>query len=93
MSTNISTTVLGKEVDLFEYGDPHVAAVLIKLFLRDLPEPLLTFQAYSKIVGIRSELHVVKLTVTVSSFTRQLSLFLFTCLVQLMTTPDNYCMS
>ena len=29
-----------------EFQDPHLAAVLIKLFLRELPEPLLTFAAY-----------------------------------------------
>ena len=47
--------VSGEEVDMFECADPHIAAVLIKMFLRELPEPLLTFSAYSNVVGIAGE--------------------------------------
>ncbi len=43
----------GETVELTELGDCHLPAVLIKLFLRELPEPLLTFQAYTSIVEIR----------------------------------------
>ncbi len=46
----------GEMVKLAELGDCHLPAVLIKLFLRELPEPLLTFKAYSSIVEIRGEL-------------------------------------
>lgn len=42
-------------MDLFESADPHMAAVLIKMFLRELPEPLLTFEAYSKVMGFGSK--------------------------------------
>lgn len=32
----------------------HVPAVILKTFLRELPQPLLTFQAYEQILGITS---------------------------------------
>ena len=44
----------GHEVDLESHGDPHLAAVLIKLFLRELPEPLLTFDLYDPILQLKS---------------------------------------
>lgn len=37
-----------------DYGDVHVPAVILKTFLRELPQPLLTFQAYEQILGITS---------------------------------------
>ena len=40
---------------MHENGDPNMAAVLIKMFLRELPEPLLTFNSYKTVVGIRGE--------------------------------------
>jgi len=46
----------GEMVDFSDYGDCHLPAVLIKLFLRELPEPLLTYQSYTDIVNIRGEL-------------------------------------
>ena len=46
----------GDKVDLSELGDCHLSAVLMKLFLRELPEPLLTFRAYASIVEIRGKL-------------------------------------
>ncbi len=45
----------GEEVDMAENADPHMAAVLIKMFLRELPEPLLTFDSYKTVMGIRGE--------------------------------------
>ena len=44
---------LGDKVEFREYSDVHLAAVLIKLFLRELPEPLLTFEAYDTITELR----------------------------------------
>ena len=38
-------------------GDVHLAAVLIKLFFRELPEPVLTFDTYNtitKLKGVRA---------------------------------------
>lgn len=37
-----------------DYGDIHVPAVILKTFLRELPQPLLTFEAYEQILGITS---------------------------------------
>nr|XP_048300920.1 rho GTPase-activating protein 8 isoform X2 [Myodes glareolus] len=44
----------GKPVNFDDYGDMHVPAVILKTFLRELPQPLLTFQAYEQILGITS---------------------------------------
>ena len=47
-----------------EYSDVHLAAVLIKLFLRELPEPLLTFKAYDTITELRGRSIIVSVQVS-----------------------------
>ncbi|XP_060759083.1 rho GTPase-activating protein 8-like isoform X2 [Neoarius graeffei] len=39
----------GKPVNFEQYDDVHVPAVILKTFLRELPEPLLTFTLYNQI--------------------------------------------
>jgi hypothetical protein len=39
---------LGLDVDLSTCEDPHVVSGLLKLYLREMPEPLLTFAAYEQ---------------------------------------------
>lgn len=43
--------VLGGIVNFREMEDVHLAAVILKTFLRELPEPLLTYQLYNDIVN------------------------------------------
>ncbi|XP_070710091.1 rho GTPase-activating protein 8-like [Pempheris klunzingeri] len=43
---------LGKPVNFDKYGDVHVPAVILKTFLRELPEPLLTFRVYNQVQDI-----------------------------------------
>lgn len=42
----------GEEVNFAEIGDVHVAAVILKTFLRDLPAPILTFDLYNPLVRL-----------------------------------------
>ncbi|XP_062862769.1 rho GTPase-activating protein 8-like [Trichomycterus rosablanca] len=42
----------GKVVNFEQYSDVHVPAVILKTFLRELPEPLLTFSLYDQIQNI-----------------------------------------
>lgn len=52
---------LGKPVNFDEYADVHVPAVILKTFLRELPEPLLTFRVYSQVqdlLNVESSLRV-----------------------------------
>jgi len=42
----------GETVDFAVYNDVHVPAVILKTFLRELPEPLLTFELYNHIVSL-----------------------------------------
>ncbi|XP_057342277.1 rho GTPase-activating protein 8 [Manis pentadactyla] len=44
----------GKPVNFDDYGDIHIPAVILKAFLRELPQPLLTFRAYEHILSITS---------------------------------------
>uniref|UniRef100_A0A667XJK0 Rho GTPase-activating protein 1-like n=1 Tax=Myripristis murdjan TaxID=586833 RepID=A0A667XJK0_9TELE len=44
----------GETVNFTEMEDVHLAAVILKTFLRELPEPLLTFQLYNDIVNFSS---------------------------------------
>ncbi|XP_054939256.1 rho GTPase-activating protein 1 isoform X2 [Physeter macrocephalus] len=41
----------GLPVDFDQYNELHLPAVILKTFLRELPEPLLTFDLYSHVVG------------------------------------------
>lgn len=43
---------LGEDVEFEPEDDSHVAAVLLKKFLRELPEPLLTFELYDDFMRI-----------------------------------------
>lgn len=45
---------MGNTVDFRKYEDVHLAAVILKMFLRELPEPLLTFALYDDIVKFNS---------------------------------------
>ncbi|XP_069573317.1 rho GTPase-activating protein 1 [Brachyistius frenatus] len=44
----------GASVNFREIEDVHLAAVILKTFLRELPEPLLTYQLYNDIVNFAS---------------------------------------
>ncbi|KAG7502016.1 rho GTPase-activating protein 1 [Solea senegalensis] len=44
----------GAVVNFREIEDVHLAAVILKTFLRELPEPLLTYQLYNDIVNFNS---------------------------------------
>lgn len=44
----------GKEVDFASLGDVHVPAAVLKSFLRQLPEPLLTFDLYDHLVRVQT---------------------------------------
>ncbi len=37
------------------FGDPNLPATLIKTFLRDLSEPLLTYENYDAILSVHSK--------------------------------------
>eukprot|EP01103_Thecamoeba_quadrilineata_P008670 TRINITY_DN18400_c0_g1_i1.p1 TRINITY_DN18400_c0_g1~~TRINITY_DN18400_c0_g1_i1.p1 ORF type:complete len:391 (-),score=56.03 TRINITY_DN18400_c0_g1_i1:123-1295(-) len=41
-----------KKVDLTKYKEPHTVASLLKLYLRELPEPLLTFEMYNSYLRV-----------------------------------------
>lgn len=43
--------VTGETVHFSEIEDVHLAAVILKTFLRELPEPLLTYKLYNDIVN------------------------------------------
>uniref|UniRef100_A0A3Q3FKV7 Rho GTPase activating protein 8 n=2 Tax=Labrus bergylta TaxID=56723 RepID=A0A3Q3FKV7_9LABR len=45
---------LGKPVNFDEFSDVHVPAVILKTFLRELPEPLLTFRVYNQVLELLS---------------------------------------
>jgi len=47
----IFLNLLALDVDLSRCGDAHVAAGLLKLYLRELPEPLLTFDLYDRFIA------------------------------------------
>ncbi len=46
----------GEPVDF--KGDVHLAAVLLKTFLRELEEPLLTYELYDDIMQFQSKTHL-----------------------------------
>ena len=49
----------GRQVNFASLGDVHLPAALLKSFLRQLPEPLLTYDLYDHIVRVQSKLSVM----------------------------------
>lgn len=49
---SLSASRVGESVNFREMEDVHLAAVILKTFLRELPEPLLTYQLYNDIINI-----------------------------------------
>lgn len=47
--------VSGKPVCFEDYGDIHVPAVILKTFLRELEEPILTFELYDEIMTFQGK--------------------------------------
>ena len=45
--------VAGKPVDFYKLGDVHIPAAILKSFLRQLPEPILTYDLYDHIVHVQ----------------------------------------
>ena len=45
----------GEPVDLSTYSDPHLAAGVLKKFLRELQEPLMTFDLFEPITRLHCE--------------------------------------
>lgn len=45
----------GRPVDFDQYQDVHLPAVILKTFLRELPEPLLTFRVYTQVQELLGE--------------------------------------
>jgi len=50
LKTNVDK---GNAVDLASVNDPHAVAGLLKMFLRELPEPLCTFELHEKFLEIQ----------------------------------------
>lgn len=65
----------GQTVDF--HGDVHLAAVLLKKFLRELEEPLMTFDLYDEITQFQSKL------ISTCPNTKDVFIYLFVCLMML----------
>ena len=50
----------GWKLDFSEVADPHVVPGLLKLFLREMPEPLLTFTLYRRFINCNSKADALK---------------------------------
>lgn len=44
----------GKSVDIKECNDPHTVANLLKLYLRELPEPIFTYDLYRPLIQVQA---------------------------------------
>jgi len=45
--------VAGAEVNFAELGNVHIPAAMLKSFLRQLPEPLLTYELHDHIIHVQ----------------------------------------
>ena len=61
----------GEEI-VFEDGDVHIAAVILKTFLRELGEPLLTFDLYDTVVRFEVR-ELPRLRLPISQFSDSLA--------------------
>ncbi|KAF3822043.1 hypothetical protein GH733_007417 [Mirounga leonina] len=86
---------MGLPVDFDQYNDLHLPAVILKTFLRELPEPLLTFDLYPHVVGflnidesqrVEATLQVLR---TLPEESYQVLRFLIAFLVQISAHSDQ----
>jgi len=49
--------VAGIEVNFAELNNVHIPAAMLKSFLRQLPEPLLTYELYDHIIHVQCMYH------------------------------------
>ena len=47
----------GEKIDFSQYDDENIITGVIKLYLRELPIPLITFDAYKSIIKATGENH------------------------------------
>ena len=50
---NLFCVYAGAAVDFDHFGDVHIPAAILKSFLRQLPEPLLTYDLYDHIIHVQ----------------------------------------
>lgn len=50
--TNLHLTIKTGHVNFAGILDPHTVVAILKAYLRELPEPLLTFKAYNKLYAL-----------------------------------------
>jgi len=53
MMVSVVVTVAGVEVNFVELGNVHIPAAMLKSFLRQLPEPLLTYELHDHIIHVQ----------------------------------------
>jgi hypothetical protein len=53
---------LGQPVDFRKYGDVHLATSVLKTFLRDLNEPLMTYRLYPELLGLSGSEYMIILS-------------------------------
>ena len=56
----------GENVE-FSLHDVHIAAVLLKTFLRELPEPLLTFEQFESILHFTGNKYIILYWINMSN--------------------------
>ena len=85
--------IVGKHVNFELYGGVHVAAVILKTFLREMPEPIMTFELYDYTVRIPGERHLTNLTRRTTSpvyINAHESMIYATTVYYLATTQNTY---
>uniref|UniRef100_A0A8C6ZH86 Rho GTPase activating protein 1 n=1 Tax=Nothoprocta perdicaria TaxID=30464 RepID=A0A8C6ZH86_NOTPE len=86
---------MGLPVDFQQYEGVHLPAVILKTFLRELPEPLLTFDLYSHVVSFQTVEEVNRVDVvrkilqTLPEENYQVLRFLTAFLVQVSANSDQ----
>lgn len=53
---SLDSFISGEAIDFHKQNNPHLAAVLLKTFLRELAEPVMTFALYSDVLKTQGEL-------------------------------------
>ena len=70
-SIRVVPLCLGQPVVFEQYGDVHLAACVLKTFLRDLSEPLMTYRLYPELLGLSGSEYVLVLFSSTSVVTRK----------------------
>ena len=80
---------IGEKVDLSQYADENIVTGAVKLYLRELPIPLITFDAYNDIIKATGKMDWTLLEIASECFLYHY-IYVLCCIVKTLSIEYNF---